>query len=132
MPRRPSIRFGKRDGMYFTTVRGQQIRLSSDKAEAEKAFHALMLEDRPAPARKRPPFRDLTDAFLEESHAADSPETFAIHRCYLQSFFDHVKGRRTRDLMGETVTRWLKANPSWGQSTRSLAVQQTIGDNVVR
>src|SRR5207247_130959 len=73
--------------------------------------------------RGRPTFRKLADAFLEHSHETNALTTFDTHKRYLQSFCDHVKGKRAPDLRGEHVTSWLKAHPQWGQSTRSLAIQ---------
>lgn len=42
MPRKPSIWFREQTGWYMTTHRGEQVKLSRDKKEAEKAFHSLL------------------------------------------------------------------------------------------
>ena len=123
MARAPKMWLRKQTGWYCTTINGQQIKLSQDKAEAQKAFHALLASDE-QPDNRRPPFRNLADGFLKHSREVNVHSTFKTHqRGYLQSFCDHVKNRRAPDLRGEHVTAWLKANPTWGQSTRSLAIQ---------
>ncbi len=112
-----------KSGWWYTTINGKQMRLAQDKAEAQKALHALLAHDKEPEVRGRPTFRSIADAFLERSHEVNTPETFNGHRRYLQSFCDHVKNRRAPDIRGEHVTSWIKANPQWGPSTRSLAIQ---------
>jgi integrase len=114
----------KSDQWWYVTRGGKKLRLSKDRKEAEKAFHALLASDaEPEPSvRLRPTFRKVADAYLDHCREACTPETFAVRRQYLQSFCDHVKGRRVPDLRGEHVTACLKAK-GWAKSTRALAVQ---------
>jgi integrase len=125
MARRPSLWFRKSTGYWCTTVNGKQIRLAQDKKEAEKAFHSLMLmEDRKAaPVYLRPTFQKVADDFLEHSRRVNAPSTHGTHLRFLQSFSDHIGKRRAHDIRGEHVTSWLRNHPTWGQSTRSLALQ---------
>lgn len=125
MPRKPRVWFREQDGFHYTTLRGEQIKLARDPKEAEKAFHLLLSRDA-GPEEKvkgRPTFKKVADTFLEYSHEECSAETFKVRKALLQSFCDHVKGRRVPDLRGEHVTSWFKANPAWGKSYRALAVQ---------
>jgi hypothetical protein len=73
----------------------------------------------------RPAFRGVADVFLGQSEIHNIRNTFAVPRRYLQSFCDHVKGKRGPDLGFADVTAWIKASPSWGQSTISLAVRHS-------
>lgn len=122
MPRQPKIWLRGQTGWYCTTIAGVQHKLSKNKAEAQKAFHALMVAGAP-PDRVRPPYHEIAEAFVENASARISAGGVASHRRYLQSFCDFVGGRRVPDLRGEHVTAWLKANPAWGPSTRCLAAQ---------
>ena len=122
MARPPSVWFREEDGYYYTTRNRKQIKLSQDKAEATRAFHALMAAG-VAPDNRRPTVARLADEFLEQSKAENEPGTYETHRRFLQSFCDHAKGRKAPDIRPEHMAAWLKANPGWGQSTRTLATQ---------
>lgn len=67
MARTARIWFRKATGWYMTTHRGQQIKLSKDKAEATKAFHTLMASAADEPTEEktgvRPAFRKIADLF---------------------------------------------------------------------
>ena len=104
-------------------MNGRQIKLGKDRKEADRQFHALMAARRDEVREvNRPTFRAVADEFLAHSQATNEPGTFETHRRFLQSFCIQVKSRGVADLRGEHVTAWLKANPSWGKSTRSLAI----------
>ena len=45
MARTAKVWFRKQDGYFYTTVRGEKIKLSKDKKEATKAFHTLLAHD---------------------------------------------------------------------------------------
>jgi hypothetical protein len=49
MARKPSLWFREQGRHFYTTVRGVQHKLSKDKPEAERLFHALLasLPDEP-------------------------------------------------------------------------------------
>jgi hypothetical protein len=86
MARQPKVWLRRQPGEFMTTIQGTQPKLGKDRKEAEKAFHALMLQDSPA-VRSRPLFRNLADAFLAQSQPVNSPGTLAIHR--------HLSGEAT-------------------------------------
>jgi integrase len=112
----------KADGWWCCTIGGKKVRLSQDKKEAEKQFHAMKATEAEE-SGPRPTFRRVADDFLSFSKGENPDKTFQTHRTFLQSFCDHIKARRAPDLRPEHVREWLKANPTWGKSTRSLAVQ---------
>jgi hypothetical protein len=99
LPRRSKLWFREEDRKYDTTISRKQIPLSRDRKVAE--------------------------VFLGQSEINNTPKTFAVPRRYLPSFCDCVEGRRVPDLRFADVTAWIKANPSWGQSTISLAVRHS-------
>lgn len=124
MARKPQIWFRQQTGWYMTTIRGEKIKLSKDKKEAEKSFHTLLAHDiePEVTSHLRPSFRLVADKFLDHSLEANEKTTWEIHKRYLQSFCDHVKNRKAPDVRGEHITSWLKTT-AWGESTRSLAIQ---------
>src|SRR5688572_11762696 len=100
MARKPTVWFRKQTGWYMTTIRGEKLKLSPDKDEAERAFHALMARE---PEEKKdtavfPTFRKVADLFLADSLAHKKPNTYRMHLYYLQSFCDHVGRKRVNDL----------------------------------
>lgn len=125
MSRRHTIWQRGGTGWFYTTIRGRQIRLAQDRKEAERAMHALLARDEEpeSPVHGRPTFRKLADDFLDRSRETNKPGTFENHRVYLQSFCDHIGGRRAPDLRGEHVSGWLRKKTTWGPSTRCLAIQ---------
>jgi integrase len=127
MARKPSVWFRKQTGWYMTTIRGKKIKLSENKDEAERAFHALLSKE-PEEARETshfPTFRKVADLFLKHSEGQNKPNTFRMHQYFLQSFCDHVKKKRVADLKVNDVTQWL-AKPKaggekWGPSSACSA-----------
>ncbi len=95
MPRPASIWLRDQDGFFHTAFQGRKVKLSQDKAEAERAFHAPHAQA-PEPdktAAFRPSFREPADVFL--AHARQTKERTTYD---LQSFCDHVKKRLACDL----------------------------------
>ena len=123
MARKAKVWFREATGWYMTSYRGKQVRLSRDKKEAERAFHTLLAQDEPAEETKgyRPSFRMLADLFLREAERTKAPMTVAVQTVYLQSFCDHVRGRKAADLKVFHATEWINAHPEWGESTRTTA-----------
>jgi integrase len=142
--RKPSVWFRKQDKWFYTTIRGEQVKLSQDKKEAHKAFHGMLSQEEPAEEKGglRPSFRKLADLFLQEAARTKGPDTVKVQNVYLQSFCDFVGRRKADDLKVHHVTEWLnshntpgkprgkrgaqkRADPvrfqSWGESTRTTA-----------
>lgn len=149
MARKPSIWFREQTGWYMTTFRGEQVKLSQDKKEAESAFHSLLAGAEPPKEEAgglRPTFRKLADLFLQEAARTKEPETVKVQTVYLQSFCDFIGKRKAMDIKVHHVSEWLiehnkpgkvrgpkkrKPKPegspesvryqSWGESTRTTA-----------
>src|SRR4051812_22728657 len=108
MARPPSIWLRSQDDTYYTTIRGQKIKLSPDKKEATRLFHELMAKhEEPAGSNISPTFRKVADLFLDESERTKKPNTYRLLRSTLQSFCDHVGGKRVADLKVHHVTSWV-------------------------
>src|SRR3954452_21906781 len=89
MARHAKIWFRKATGWYMTTVNGKQHKLSKDKQEAHKAFHALLAnanEKKEGTGGPRLSFRKLADLFLDVSKRTKVEETFRSRNKFLQSF----------------------------------------------
>lgn len=147
MPRKPSIWLREQTGWYMTTHRGEQVKLSRDKKEAERAFHLLLANEEPLEETGglRRSFRKLADLFLQEAARTKEPDTVKVQTIYLQSFCDFVGTRKAVDVKVHHVTGWLAAHdrpgrvrgpkkrrpkptdgepvrfPAWGESTRTTA-----------
>jgi integrase len=122
VPRKPSVWFREQDGWYYTTIRGEQVKLSKDAREAERAFHALLAQEpNEEPKGFRPSFRKLADLYLSFTKQTKSPKTYEHQKHFLQAFCDHVKGRKVADLKPADVTAWLLKHPAWGHNTQVTA-----------
>jgi hypothetical protein len=44
--RPPTVWFRKHDGWYYSTIRGEKIKLARNKKEAERACHSLLSRPR--------------------------------------------------------------------------------------
>lgn len=119
MARTPTVWHRKQDGFYYTTIRGKKHKLSKDRKDAQKLFHALMAkeeDDGPKGTAVAPTFRKVADLFLDESERTKKPNTYRMHKYLLQSFCDHVGKRRVRDLKVHHVTEWV-GSQDWNEST---------------
>jgi integrase len=124
MARQPNIWQRGKGGWFYTTLKGQQIRLSKDRSEARRMLHELLSREEPEADSviARISMRKLADLFLDESRRTKAPETYVVQKYYLQSFCDHVGRKKVRDLKVHMATAWLAEYPAWGQSTRTTAV----------
>jgi integrase len=123
MPRKPSVWLREQDGWYYTTFHGEQVKLSSDPGEAERAFHTLHANSAPKEETGyRPTFRKLADRYLDYTEQTKSPLTYTHQRYFLQSFCDHVKRKLAAELRPLDVTEWvLKHKDQWGHNTQVTA-----------
>lgn len=122
MPCPAKVWLREADGYYYTTFRGTKIKLSRDKA-AEREFHALRTQAPVAPAEPaggRVSARKLADLFLTHAHQTKEPATYDLQRYFLQSFCDHVKGKKAADVKVADVTGWLLAANAAGKKRRRL------------
>lgn len=122
MPRKPSVWFREQDGWYYTTFRGEQVKLSKDKGEADRAFHTLhSQEPTDEPKGFRPSFRKLADLYLTFTQQTKSARTYEHQKYFLQRFCDQVKAKRAADLKPGDVTAWLLKEKTWGHNTQVTA-----------
>ncbi len=101
---------------------GKQVKLP-DKAEAERAMHALLAQETPEPeaVTSLPAFRKLADLFIDQSLRVNKPTTSKMHRLFLQSFRDRIGRKRVSDLKVHHVSEWIAAKTTWGSSTACSA-----------
>jgi integrase len=121
MARKPSVWYRQQDGWFYTTVAGEQIKLSQDRDEAEREFHAVLAAKKThkEPTLVRVSFRKLVDEFLEWSKTNTADYTFVWRRRTLQSLVDFVgKKQKAADLTVRQVERWVESKDSWGHNTR--------------
>lgn len=122
MPRKPSVWFREQDGWYYTTFRGEQVKLSKDVREAETAFHALHAQEPDQePKGYRPSFRKLADQYLDFTQQTKSERTYDHQKYFLQLFCDHVRNKRAADLKPADVTGWILKQKTWGHNTQVTA-----------
>jgi integrase len=124
MPRKPTIWRRGVNGFFYTTFRGKQVKLSQDRKEAEKAFHALHANapDEGEDTCHRPTFRKLADLYLSFTEQAKSDLTYRHQRYFLQLFCDHVRTKRAADLKPGDLTTWcLRYKDRWGHNTQVTA-----------
>lgn len=95
MSRPSTIWQRKQDKCFYTTIRGEKVKLSPDKKEARQLFHELMAkEQEPAGTNLSPTFRKIADLFLDDSLKNKKPTTYRMAKMFLQSFCDSVGKRR--------------------------------------
>ena len=123
MAKESDIWFREQTGWYYTTLKGKQIRLSREKEEAKKALHSLLAQEpEPGPSEVKafPTFRKIADLFISNSIRVNKPTTIRMHKMFLQSFVNRIKGKRVNDLKVHHVSEWLASTP-WGQSSSCSA-----------
>jgi integrase len=117
MARTPTVWLRKDNGFFYTTLRGEKIKLSQDRKEAQKLFHTLMAKDeKPTGPAISMTFRWLADLYLDEVQRIRRPNTYRVYRYVLQTFCDRVGGKRVADLRVLHATEWVNAH-EWNEST---------------
>ena len=117
--------FRKFDGWWYVEVGGKQTKLAKGKdnrSEAIKQFHLLMAGLQPAKPKSLS-VAELCDVYLRHSEREHTPETFAWHKIYLQSFVNRHGLSKAVDVIPFHVTAWLNAHPKWkGARRHALAI----------
>lgn len=123
MGRRASVWYREQDGWYYTTYRGEQKKLSQDKAEAERIFHELHAQQPEPENVHRYSIGKIADMFLDHSQKHHDPDTYKHYKCMLNRFCAHVgKGKKVADLKPFHVTSYCDAYRHWSESTRAAAI----------
>lgn len=115
----------------MTTIDGNQIKLSPDKKEAQKAFHALMAghiasEEVSVPS-SRPTFRKIADQYLGFTEKTQAENTFKSRKIYLQHFANKVKGAKAEDVKPHTLEEWIASHKEWSLSTSTTVRGIVLG-----
>jgi site-specific recombinase XerD len=106
MGRRSTIWPRKGRGWY-TTFRGRQIPLGRDKAEAEREFHRLHL-DQPRVLHSLS-VRALVAKFLAERQEELAPQSFSTYRSILDRWCQDYGSMRASELVPYHLKDWLSA-----------------------
>jgi len=132
MPRPSKIWPRGNTGWFYCTHNGRKVRLSKDRAEAERMFHELKSQKAEPAKALGPSFRKLADDYLVATKDLKNADAFRLQVAFLKSFCGHVKAVRAADVKGHMVTAWLAAENKrrekagiklWGQSTRVMGSQ---------
>lgn len=125
MARHSSLWFRKQTNFWYTTLDGKQVKLSQDKKEAQQALHTLLAnrpEPETCPTDFRPSVRKIADLWLDHQQATKKPDTYRMHKFYLQSFCDFVGKKKVADIKVHTVTAWIDHHKDWqSESTKTGA-----------
>lgn len=124
MARQPSVWTRGNTGWFYTTIKGEQIRLSQDKAEAERMLHRILADQEPDAKAEEvsvsPTMKKICELFLEDALLEKGEETYKVQKRVLQSFLDSLKkGMKVADLKQMHVTEWFRKHPTWGGSYRT-------------
>jgi integrase len=138
MPRQSAIWLRKQTGWYCTTLKGEIVKLSKDKREAERLFHEMMAKRAAEPEEKTPAhqlgptFRRMADDFLVHTQGDKNERSLGIQTKILLAFCSRIKGIRAAELKGHMVTSWIswenqvrakKGKKTWNTSTQALAIK---------
>jgi len=119
MARQAKVWLRKQNRWFYTTVNGEQVKLSQDRREAQRLFRELKARQ---PERETavvsPTFRFVADKWLDDSQRTKAPNTYRMGVFYLQAFCDWVKKRKVVDLRVKDVTEWLATKDTWNSGTR--------------
>ncbi len=104
-------------GQWFVTVRGKQIPLGTDEAEARHQWHILEAQAQSHKAGDDNPFSVIAEEFLDWIHRNKKPKTYKTYRIHLEAFSKVHGTVKVRDLKPLHVDAVLKEHPEWGKST---------------
>jgi integrase len=123
-PRKPWFR-ANRDAWYVQH-NGKQVLLAkgkASKAEAQAAYHRLMLESGESPARaSNLPVATLCDLFLDYSQVRVGRQCFENYRRFLSAFCQRVGRLHAGEVKPFHVTSWVDAQKSWNGGKRHAIV----------
>src|SRR5688500_18420124 len=108
MPRPARMWFRKQTGWWMVELDDKQIKLSRDKAEADKRFHQLMAVRHEAPESPHARVADIVESFLSWAETHVKPVTYAQYKCFGQKLAEHSGKIRAAEIRPHHVTRWAK------------------------
>lgn len=123
-PRKPWFR-SDRDGWYVQH-NGKQALLAkgkANKAEAQAAFHKLMLLGGETPIRDASlPIATLCDLFLDYSEVHHSPDAYKNYKHFLQAFCTTYGRLNASDIKPLHVNRWIDGRKTWDGAKRHAII----------
>jgi integrase len=123
MPRPNKIWFRKDIGHWMVTIDGRKVRLAqgrTNKVEAERKFHELMLVRHRRPDAATARVVDLVEAFLAAAIKRVADETYRNYRFYAQKFAEACGRHTVAILKPFHVSHWVSAQ-KWNQTTERNA-----------
>ncbi|HKI37662.1 MAG TPA: hypothetical protein VKA46_37770 [Gemmataceae bacterium] len=108
MPRTSDIWWRESKQCFFTTIDGKQVRLAKTMKESRTKLQRILRGTHTPAADTGLTFARLADKFLDHSQHANEPETYEVHRLYLQSFKDHVGQRLIIRLCEADLDDWCR------------------------
>jgi integrase len=138
MPRKPKIPTPwprkDRGGDWYVTIRQRQHFLAPADAppdDVQKALAELLMQANVETSREAGPVLPLFDRFLEHVKLHQADETYRMRRKDLQSFVNYLKRTGQKELAVEAlkpyhVTQWLDGKPTWGPSSRRVAINSLM------
>jgi hypothetical protein len=117
----PKPFFKKARGLWYVEIDRKQIKLGSDREEAFRQYHQIMLQPRPKTVTPTS-LAAIVDAFLEWVEKHRSPETYEWYRYRLQRFCERYPDICTGDLRPFHVQQWVD----------SYSISRTTKRNYVR
>jgi integrase len=106
---------------FYVKIAGKMVRLSPDRDEAFRIYHAKMaaMPETAAPAPSGTLAWQLIDDFLGWAKANRKPATCDIYARLLQAFVDSIpKALLAAEVRPYHVTRVMDARPSWSRNTK--------------
>jgi len=123
-PRKPWYR-SDRDG-WFVQHNGKQVLLARGrrtKAEAQAAFHKLMLLNGETPLRADAVHvAIICDLFLDSSQAHHSESAYGNYKHFLQDFCDSYGKLVVGDIKPLHITRWIDGKKTWNGANRHAII----------
>lgn len=123
-PRKPWFR--KDRDAWFVQHNGKQVLLvrgKANKAEAQAAFHKLMLLEGDAPLRTEElQVAAICDLFLDFSKAHHTPASFESYKHFLQVFCNGYGRFLVKDIKPFHVTRWVDGKKKWKGAKRHAII----------
>ena len=123
-PRKPWYR-SNRDG-WFVQHNGKQVLLArgkANKADAQAAFHKLMLLSGETPLRADDlHVATICDLFLDFSQTHHGESAYENYKHFLQNFCDSYGKLAVADVKPFHVTRWIDGKKTWNGAKRHAII----------
>jgi integrase len=119
MARNPDLWFRKQTGYWYTTIDGEQIKLSKDKTEARRMLYELLAGKAEKAQTILPGFRKIADLYLEYCQQTQAHSSYINRKYYLARFLKYIGKKKVADLRPYHVSDWMGENPQWNETSRA-------------